>query len=137
MDDEALVTGRSMCFRLQAEEHLMSRYYFHVVNGRDIIDNEGVELPGLEEIRAQALHTAGEILRDEGYQCWNGTEWQMNVTDATGQSVLKLRFSADAHGIAPQEHQEIRLWLSSLSANYVIPETTLYGTGRISRTERS
>ena len=32
----------------------------------------------------------------------------MNVTDAGGQPVLTLRFSADAQGIAPEEGQEIR-----------------------------
>ena len=30
----------------------------------------------------------------------------MNVTDASGQSVLKLNFSADDQGIAPEEGQK-------------------------------
>ena len=29
----------------------------------------------------------------------------MNVTDASGRSVLKLRFSAEARGLAPEEAQ--------------------------------
>ena len=32
----------------------------------------------------------------------------MNVTDVGGQPVLKLRFSADDQGIAPEEGQETR-----------------------------
>jgi len=79
----------------------MPRYFFHVIDGHDIIDNVGTVLPGLREARAEAIRTAGTILRDEGDQFWNGTEWHMNVTDASGQSVLKLHFSADDQGITP------------------------------------
>ena len=73
----------------------MPRYFFHVIDGRNVADNIGTVLPGLQEVRTEAIRTAGAILRDEGDRFWNGPEWQMNVTDDTGQSVLKLRFSAD------------------------------------------
>jgi hypothetical protein len=86
----------------------MPRYFFHVIDGRSIIDNEGTEFPNLRYARAEAIRLAGAILRDEGDTFWNGTEWHMNVTDASGQSVLKLNFSADDQGIAPEEDQEIK-----------------------------
>jgi hypothetical protein len=85
----------------------MPRYFFHVIDGRDIIDHIGTVFSSLGEARAEAIRTAGAILRDEGDQFWNGTEWQMDVTDASGQSVFKLRFSADDQGIAPGEDREI------------------------------
>ena len=85
----------------------MPRYFFHVIDGREIIDNDGTELLGLKEARAEAIRTAGAILRDEGDKFWNGEEWHMNVTDAAGQSVLKLRFSADDQGIAPEADREV------------------------------
>jgi hypothetical protein len=47
------------------------------------------------EARVEAIQLTGAILRDEGDTFWNGTDWQMNVTDASGQSGLKLHFSAD------------------------------------------
>jgi hypothetical protein len=84
----------------------MPRYFFHVIDGRSIIDNEGTELSGLKEARIEAIRLAGAILRDEGDTFWNGEEWHMNVTDASRQSVLKLRFSADDQGIAPDENRE-------------------------------
>ncbi len=84
----------------------MPRYFFHVIDGRDIIDHEGTELSGLREARTEAIRLAGAILRDEGDKFWNGEEWHMNVTDAAGHSVLKLRFSADAQGTAPEEDRE-------------------------------
>jgi hypothetical protein len=83
------------------KERSVPRYFFHVIDGRSIIDTDGTELSGVTEARAEAIYTAGAILRDEGNRFWNGTEWQMNVTDASGQSVLKLRFSADDQGLAP------------------------------------
>jgi hypothetical protein len=103
------VTESSMCSRLSAKEHPMPRYFFHVIDGRSIIDNEGSELAGLKEARIEAIQLAGAILRDEGDKFWSGEEWHMNVTDASGQSVLKLRFSADDQGIAPEEDQDIRV----------------------------
>ena len=85
----------------------MPRYYFHVIDGREIIDNEGTELSALKEARVEAIHLAGSILRDEGDKFWNGEQWHMTVTDASGQSVLKLHFSADDQGIAPEEDREV------------------------------
>ena len=84
----------------------MPRYFFHVMDGRNIIDDEGAEFPNLRDARTEAIRLAGAVLRDEGDEFWNGTEWQMNVTDASGQSVLKLNFSADDQGIAPEEGQK-------------------------------
>ena len=84
----------------------MPRYFFHVVDGHNITDNEGTEFPNLRHARAEAIRLAGAILRDEGDTFWDGTEWHMNVTDVAGQSVLKLRFSADDQGITPDEDQE-------------------------------
>jgi hypothetical protein len=55
---------------------------------------------GLGEARTEAVRTAGAILRDEGDRFWNGTEWWLDVTDASGQSMLKLHFSADDQGFA-------------------------------------
>jgi hypothetical protein len=84
----------------------MPRYFFHVIDGRSIIDRDGTEFPNLRHARAEAIRLAGAILRDEGDTFWDGTEWQMNVTDVSGQSVLKLNFSADDQGIVPEEDQE-------------------------------
>ena len=78
----------------------MPRCFFHVIDGREIIDSVGTVLPSLGEARAEAMRTASAILRDKGDEFWSGTEWHMNVTDAGGQPVLKLRFSADAQGRA-------------------------------------
>ena len=73
----------------------MPHYFFHIFNGQAHPDTEGTELPGLDEVRQQAVQTAGEILRDDGIKGWKGSDWHMEVTDAAGQSVLRLRFSIE------------------------------------------
>ena len=87
----------------------MPRYFFHVIDGREIIDDEGSELAGLREARVEAIHLAGSILRDEGDKFWKGEEWHMNVTDASGQSVLKLHFSAEDQDTAPEEDHRVEV----------------------------
>jgi hypothetical protein len=69
---QAPVTERSVNSRLSAEERPMPRYYFHVIDGRNIIDNEGAELTGLRQARVEAIQLAGAILRDEGDTFWKG-----------------------------------------------------------------
>jgi hypothetical protein len=88
---QAPVTERSVSSRLSAEERPMPRYYFHVVDGHNITDNEGTEFPNLRHARAEAIRLAGAILRDEGDTFWDGTEWHMNVTGdvtLTGNTAL-------------------------------------------------
>jgi hypothetical protein len=95
--------------RLSAKEHPMPRYFFHVIDGRDIIDSEGSELADLKEARIEAIQLAGAILRDEGDKFWNSGEWHMNVTDASGLSVLKLCFAAQDQGAKPEEDNKIEV----------------------------
>jgi hypothetical protein len=73
----------------------MPRYFFHVHDDVDIIDNEGTELSGSDEARAEAVVAAGEMLRDVGGRFWNSRDWRLWVTDDAGQTVCALRFSAE------------------------------------------
>src|SRR5687767_5766348 len=87
----------------------MPRYFLHVIGGREIIDSEGSELADLKEARIEAIQLAGAILRDEDEKFWNGREWHMNVTDASGLSVLKLCFAAQDQGATPEEDNKIEV----------------------------
>jgi hypothetical protein len=72
----------------------MPRFYFHVRDGRDFIDDEGHELPSLDEAREQAVIAAGEAIRDLGKRFWAGEEWRMDVADESGETVCSLTFSS-------------------------------------------
>jgi hypothetical protein len=76
------------------------RYFFHVHDGKNIPDPQGVDLPSVAEAREQAIVAAGEMIRSDGHTVWNGSEWRMEVTDDTGGHVFTLRFSADDHAKA-------------------------------------
>ena len=70
----------------------MPRYFFHVYNGDDIPDLEGVELPGPEEARNTAVTACGEALKDLDGEFWQFREWRMLVQDWQGRVICELKF---------------------------------------------
>ena len=44
----------------------MPRYFFHLKDGHEHLDRDGVELSGLDEVRTQAVIASGEALKDLG-----------------------------------------------------------------------
>lgn len=76
----------------------MPRYFFHVMDGRAIVDTEGMELDGIGDVRREAVRLAGAILMHEETSLVSGTPWHMTVADVFGQTVFSLRFAADQHG---------------------------------------
>jgi hypothetical protein len=71
----------------------MPRYFFHIVDGKFLVDTDGIELPDMPAVRVEAIAAAGEILKDFATR-WTGAEWQMHVTNEAEDTVLKLTFSA-------------------------------------------
>jgi hypothetical protein len=75
----------------------MPRFYFHVDDGGHVIpDRDGFVLPDIRAVRAEAISAAGEMIRDL-HRALTTSEWRMDVTNAAGQPVLTLRFSAEEH----------------------------------------
>ncbi|MFC5068878.1 DUF6894 family protein [Flaviflagellibacter deserti] len=73
----------------------MQRFFFHVIDGTFGIDSEGTELLDLDAARSEAIRTAGEILRHAPQPVYDGTEWQMHVTDESTRTLLKLTFKME------------------------------------------
>ena len=80
----------------------MPRYFFHVDDGHILPDVEGVDLSGLEEATSLAIQTVGQILCDKGRRSWEGAEMRMEVFDASGQVVIRLRFSVEDANPEPE-----------------------------------
>lgn len=76
----------------------MPRYFFHVEDHHTSFDEDGIELPGIEVARQQALQAAGDMLRDgAGTSVWDGKPFRMWVTDqpdGRGTTFFTLWFSA-------------------------------------------
>ena len=73
----------------------MPRYFFHTSDRSADPDTEGTELPGLEEAHEEAVQTAGEIIQGKGIKFLKGSDWRMEVTDAAGHALFRLRFSLE------------------------------------------
>jgi hypothetical protein len=73
----------------------MARYFFHVVNGEFMPDTEGAECATAEDVKAQAVITAGEILREQGLKVWSTGRFYMFVADDQNRTRLKLAFDAE------------------------------------------
>lgn len=72
----------------------MALYFFNIHDGADLPDEVGTELPDLRAVRAQAVRSSGEILRDYSAAQFEHLDWKMTVTDEAGRVVFMLRFSA-------------------------------------------
>lgn len=73
----------------------MPRYFFHVTDGADYPDSEGIILDDVASARAEAITTAGALLKDRGATFWGSGEWRMTVVDEAGGTVCRLRFAAE------------------------------------------
>lgn len=76
----------------------MPRYFFHILNGKAVIDEIGLELTNLDQMRTEAIRAAGQMLSD-GQHSWKGRAWQMVVTDLDATIVFGVNFSIDRHGL--------------------------------------
>ena len=52
----------------------MSRYFFHVFDGKAVINTVGVDFGSLDAVRHEAMAAAGDML-SEGTQTWSGRSW--------------------------------------------------------------
>lgn len=75
----------------------MPRYFFHVMDGRAIVDLDGTELAGLAAVRTEAIRAAGAILTSEETGLTNAGPWQMTVANEGGDTVFSLRFEASTY----------------------------------------
>jgi hypothetical protein len=64
------------------------------MDGKAIIDETGTELESMDQVRKEALRTAGEIL-SEGVVSWSGKLWRMSVANESGTVVYSVQFSAE------------------------------------------
>lgn len=73
----------------------MPRYFFHVVNGDFIPDNEGMEIAEVDRVKDEAVRIAGDMIRDQGLKLWKTGRYDMYVVDERNKTQLKLSFEAE------------------------------------------
>lgn len=70
----------------------MRRFYFHIVNGRFVRDEEGQEFPDLDEARNEAIASARSIMREA---LWTGRlplNECIQIADESGKVLLTVPF---------------------------------------------
>ena len=72
----------------------MPRYHFHIFDGRDQRDEDGIELPDFQTAQVEAIRFAGELLKDRAHHIALSEEWRMEVTDENNLILLRLDFAA-------------------------------------------
>lgn len=74
----------------------MPRYYFHIHDGRSIIDMEGTVLDDIAQARRMAIRMSGRYFDNEADLVPLGEEWRMEVTDDRGLILFRLDFVVTA-----------------------------------------
>lgn len=72
----------------------MTHYFFKLDGGASCADVVELDLPSLERAHMEARDSARDMLVDGAVQGEDRTQWQMTVTDETGETVLKMPFGA-------------------------------------------
>jgi hypothetical protein len=76
------------------EAATVKRYYFHLVDGHNTIrDRDGIDVADLAEACAETIETVYEFRRDHSATAPDWTNWQTEVTDASGAIALTLNLS--------------------------------------------
>jgi hypothetical protein len=72
----------------------MARYYFHVRDGGNTIeDQDGIELSGLEAAASQCRRIIEEVLGEDAFREEVGvSDRQFEIVDALGRPVLTVPF---------------------------------------------
>ena len=85
----------------------MPRFYFHIHDGRDQFDMDGIELPDTETAQVEAIRLTGAVLRDEAKRVIDSPSWTMDVTDETGRPVYQIDVNVNVHrASAPMPESE-------------------------------
>ena len=74
------------------------RYYFNIKDGKTMLDEEGVELNNMDEVKKEAVQTSSDMLKGlNNDHFWTGEAWELWVTDqpnGAGNTILTLTFSS-------------------------------------------
>ena len=74
------------------EGHCVPRYHFNIHDGVCLADADGIELPGWQAARLEAIRRAGAVLQDDAQSVAVGEDWRIEVTDGTGLILFQMTF---------------------------------------------
>jgi hypothetical protein len=72
----------------------MPVYHFNVQDGSNIPDRDGTDLPNLWAARREGVMLAGRVLLDGADKFWEGSDWHVEVMNASETILFRLDFTA-------------------------------------------
>jgi hypothetical protein len=74
------------------------RCYFNLVNGtEEIIDDDGIEVSGIEQARVQALKAIAELRQEDNDLASEWRNWRLEVSDSEGHVLFTISLAIDLH----------------------------------------
>ena len=80
----------------------MPRYFFNIKKDNHPPDVEGVDLPGLDAARLEAVRVMGEDLKHHPDAFWDDEDWQIAVSDERGLVLFTVYSAAMRSSAAPR-----------------------------------
>jgi len=80
----------------------MSRYFFDVTDGKNIVDFMGLDLSDLDAVRAHAIGLSSALLNSHSPKFWRGEEWLIEAKDDIGVVIFTLAFRASETPVVRQ-----------------------------------
>ena len=78
----------------------MPHYHFNVHDGKDMLNDEEIELPNVDSAREVAVRLFGSVLRNDAFLIALGADRCMAVTDQTGLVLFRLGVTVEASAAA-------------------------------------
>lgn len=72
----------------------MARYFFNIYNGTQTRDDEGSECTSVDEVRAEAVETIEDLVRDRLLRHGDASSMTVNVIDTDGKTVMIVTATA-------------------------------------------
>lgn len=95
----------------------MSHYFFNIYNGHQSIDDVGTHCETLDDVRAEAVGTIQELVRNSLLERKNTSSIIVQVTDQDAATVMLVHLAASVEVIeASRPHQIISAVRSLLAA---------------------
>ena len=74
----------------------MPQFYFNVHDGKDLIDDQGLEFPNADSAREAAVCLFGLVLKEDASLVACGAGRRMEVTDQAGSVLFRLGVTIEA-----------------------------------------
>jgi hypothetical protein len=71
----------------------VARYFFHLYNDADVMDDEGVDLPDLDAARANAVKEAREIMAETVAEGRINFSHRIDIADESGAVLAAVTFA--------------------------------------------